>query len=126
MSSPLAGKLAAAAALAALLAGAPSMANTPAPAAPEWVSKPTASVIEHYYPVRAKLDSRNGKASMRCGVTAEGTLEDCRVLSETPKPYGFGDSLLSMAQFFRMKPHDANGNPVAGMDVTVQLSFYIK
>jgi protein TonB len=114
-----------AAALALLGFAASSAANTPA-ASPEWVSKPTASVIEHYYPVRAKLNSLNGKASMRCSVTPTGALESCRVLSETPKPYGFGASLLSMAQFFRMKPHDANGNPVAGMDVTVQLSFYMK
>ena len=54
-----------AAALALLGFAASSAANTPA-TAPEWVSKPTASVIEHYYPVRAKLNSLNGKASMRC------------------------------------------------------------
>lgn len=94
--------------------------------APQWVAKPTGATIERYYPVKAKLAARNGKAAMRCSVTAKGTVENCRILSETPKPYGFGDSLLTMARFFQMKPQDANGNPVEGMDVTIQLSFYVK
>jgi protein TonB len=126
MSRSAARSLALAAALATIGSGTASAATPASGGAPQWIAKPTASVIQHYYPVKAKLDTRNGKASMRCSVTAEGTLENCRVLSETPKPYGFGESLLSMAQFFRMKPHDADGNPVEGMDVTVQLSFYIK
>ena len=113
-------------ALATLSFSTASIANTSVIATPQWISKPTARVIEHYYPIKAKIETLNGQAAMRCSVKTDGTLEDCRVLSETPKPYGFGQSLLSMSQFFRMKPHDANGNTVEGMDVTVQLSFYIK
>lgn len=118
--------IAAVAAFAALAFGASSAADAPVGVnSPQWTTKPTASVIEHYYPIRAKLDGRNGKASMRCSVTAKGTLTDCSILAETPEPYGFGRSLLSMARFFQMKPEDASGRPVDGMDVTVQLTFYL-
>ena len=78
--------LALAAALATIGFGASSAATSASGGEPQWIARPTASVIEHYYPIRAKLDTRNGKASMRCSVTATGTLESCRVLSETPKP----------------------------------------
>jgi protein TonB len=45
-------------------------------------------------------------------VTVLGGLRDCRVTSEDPPGYGFGDAALSMATTFRMTPGRRAGRPV--------------
>lgn len=57
-----------------------------------------------YYPAKA-LNARvsGGKAVLDCFVDAEGWLRDCKVASEEPQDYGFGDAALHIALLFHMK-----------------------
>ncbi|MBO9546093.1 TonB family protein [Caulobacter sp.] len=64
-----------------------------------------------------------GKVMMRCFVTAQGTLKDCEVLSETPKDLGLSAAALRLSAQFRMKPKTVNGKPVDGGKVIIPLIF---
>ena len=57
-----------------------------------------------YYPAKA-LDAGvpGGRAVLDCFVDAEGWLRDCKVASEEPPDYDFGDGALHLAPLFHMK-----------------------
>ena len=56
-----------------------------------------------YYPERAMRANLSGKVVMDCLVLTGGTLADCKLVSETPEGYGFGESALKMSVLFKMK-----------------------
>ncbi len=62
---------------------------------------------------------------MECGVVADGTLADCKIVSETPAGAGFGDAILRMAKHFQMTPTTSNGTPVAGGRVRIPIRFSV-
>ena len=68
-----------------------------------------------YYPGRAQRMEIGGKAVMNCEVDMEGRFQDCRLVSETPEGYGFGEATLLVAPYFKIKPTlNAAGDPVPG------------
>jgi protein TonB len=93
---------------------------------PDWLRRPTASDMERYYPERALSMEKNGEVRMTCKVKADGTLEDCKISSETPSGFNFGSSALKMAGLFKMKPETRDGEPVAGASVTVPIVFKLQ
>jgi hypothetical protein len=64
-----------------------------------------------------------GRAEMSCSVSALGTLEGCRILSEVPAGMGFGAAALSMAAIFHMRPKAIDGSNVAGAQVNIPIRF---
>jgi TonB family protein len=92
---------------------------------PDWASKPTGDDLERFFPKRAQDESVSGKATIKCGVTAEGLLDRCKVLKEAPKGYGFGEAALAMASTFRMSPKRVDGQVVEGGQVTIPLVFNV-
>jgi protein TonB len=92
---------------------------------PDWLSRPDGSDLERYYPDRAREDGVSGRASMRCTVTARGTLTGCRVLSESPAGAGFGAATLRTASRYRMRPQQENGQPVEGGSVTIPVVWQL-
>lgn len=75
---------------------------------PAWLARPAPE-----YPVQAmRAGIEKGAVAMNCGVTVEGWLSDCRILSETPPGHGFADATLRSAQSVRMRPRIVNGEPV--------------
>lgn len=65
-----------------------------------------------YYPDLAARNHIGGRVSLNCVVGENLALDDCRLQSETPTGYGFGDAALLMArkQFITVDSRD--GMPV--------------
>lgn len=85
---------------------------------------PGANPMDWYYPDYAMRMEIDGKTVMSCEVDAEGRWQDCRVESETPAGYGFGEAALAVSRHFKMKPKlDAGGNPVMGGRITIPLTW---
>jgi TonB family protein len=53
----------------------------------------------------------NGYTRMRCDVRDDGRLENCVILEERPKGYGFGRATLNAAKFFKMRTRTPDGRP---------------
>jgi len=70
----------------------------------EWRARPTGDMASRYYPDRAQRMEVGGRAVVDCRVTPEGKLEDCKVLSESPAEYGFGDAALRLTRFMELAP----------------------
>ena len=63
---------------------------------------------------------------MTCAVGADGGLQDCRVIEETPPERGFGDATLALAPLFRMTPPLCkDGTPALGGTVTIPVRWQI-
>ncbi|MDE2355456.1 MAG: TonB family protein [Alphaproteobacteria bacterium] len=88
--------------LAALLqtAAAPSPSETPA----RLLAPPTQAQVMAAWPQRALVEHRSGKAVLKCRITEAGTAEDCGVVSEAPKGYGFGAAAISVAKVLKFQP----------------------
>lgn len=75
---------------------------------PAWTIQPMAD-----YPTEAaRAGIEQGAVEMNCGVTVDGWLSDCRILSETPTGHGFADATLRSAQGARMRPRMTDAGPV--------------
>jgi protein TonB len=91
--------------LAAVSMGVSQETPTPKPEAPVAASeiklkmlvKPTAAELTATLPARAANLTRPASVSLDCLITAAGSLEDCRVLNETPPGYGFGKAALLLS-----------------------------
>lgn len=70
----------------------------------EWVASPSAELAARYYPDRAQRMEVSGRAIVDCGVAGDGKFQDCRVISESPTDYGFGDSAIKLARFMQVAP----------------------
>jgi protein TonB len=88
---------------------------------PDWSRRPTSEDLARYYPERAERMQREGKATITCKVKANGTLEQCSIVSEDPADMGFGDATLKASRLFKMKPMSKDGNPVDGGTVSIPL-----
>ena len=51
------------------------------------------------------------QATRSCRVSAQGVVADCRILSETPDAYGFGEAALKLTRYFRMTPRPSAAVP---------------
>jgi TonB family protein len=115
----------------------PSMPAAPAPApppagaqggeavrGPDWVRLPSGEDVARYYPTFAQWFGKEGRAVIRCQVTAAGTLTGCSAVHETPRGWGFGRAAVRMSVLFRMRPAaDAAGRPVEGAQITIPIRF---
>lgn len=66
---------------------------------------------------------KGGKASVHCKVNRQGSLFDCRVLSETPAGSGFGMAAIALTPQFLMTPARKGGVPVDYDGVNIPLIF---
>ena len=90
---------------------------------PDWLTKPGAADLARWYPDRAQRRNQGGRARMICHVAATGALNGCRIISESPEGFGFGDAALAMARTFTMRPKLIDGQPDETATVIVPLRF---
>lgn len=95
----------------------------PGDANPNWLRKPTAEDIAGVFPKKALADGVGGRAVIGCDVTVEGFLQNCKVLSESPKDYAFGAAGLQITPQLRMTPMIRGGKPVPGGTVEIPINW---
>jgi len=68
----------------------------------------------HFYPDKAKKANKEGFAKIECRVTETSNLTDCKILSEEPEGYGFGEATIKLFSKVTLKPETIkrlNGAP---------------
>ncbi len=91
---------------------------------PEWLAKPNVNQFKQYYPELADRSDKTGEAIIQCAVKADGALQSCTIISETPEEYGFGAAAIGLSGFFRLKPVAKGGQKVEGGTVQLPISFH--
>jgi protein TonB len=92
---------------------------------PVWVRTPNARRLSALYPARALERGREGEASLRCTVEANGAL-DCVRAGEYPAHAGFGTAALRVASRYRHAPTRWDGTAAAGTPVNLRVVFRIE
>lgn len=78
---------------------------------PHWSQRPRD--LARYYPRRAMANNVEGQVVLDCLVNVAGALS-CRVVSETPANWGFGDAALRISRDYAMVPASRDGQLVEG------------
>lgn len=89
---------------------------------PDWVRRPSGEDLRAAFPTAALARGKSGQATLICELTIRGGLENCKVESETPAGYGFGDAALLLAPSFQMTPKIRDGKPEAGV-IRIPIDF---
>jgi len=76
-------------------------------------------------PPEARRQRVPGRASVNCIIRSDTRLEACRIVSENPSGFGFGEAAIRVAEtHFRFRPPStASGRPVQGFRATVVVLF---
>ena len=90
---------------------------------PTWLKRPGADEFARFYPDREQRMGITGAATISCTVAANGSVNSCRVVSETPVPGGFGQAALKLSRYFKMSPQTIDGKPVEGGQVSIPIRF---
>jgi hypothetical protein len=90
---------------------------------PLWLTSPHGHWTGAYVPDMAARVNQKGAAMVACIATDKGARSDCRVLSEEPNGFGFGEGAMRVLQHARMKAPSASGAPVAGRPYVQTLKY---
>jgi TonB family protein len=84
----------------------------------KWVETPEPEHLSAVYPPGALAAGLAGRATMRCRLRPDGSLETCRVDQESPPGAGFGAASLLLAPRFR-----AEAGLAPAVEVVIPLRF---
>ena len=65
---------------------------------PDWIKKPGARQFQRAYPERALRRGIAGAATLDCRVAADGTVNSCRVVDESPVGENFGSAAMKLSR----------------------------
>ncbi|HWE47974.1 MAG TPA: energy transducer TonB [Caulobacteraceae bacterium] len=100
-----------------------SFTNVGVISAPHWVRRPNSDELRRTYPRRALEGGVNGHSVMECEADAQGTLQNCKSIEESPDGFGFGDAELKLAKYFKLSPTTSDGKSVAGAHIRIPLQW---
>jgi len=100
-----------------VLAASPVLAAPPK--FPGYDKIPTGDDMVKFYPEKALDVGREGQVTLSCLVQKDRSLASCKVASETPGGFGFGDSALQLSKLFRMKKA---AKPGSRLDIPIQFT----
>lgn len=109
--------------LALLAAAAEPAAMSASTANPDWERRPSPQQFSSLFPREAMRDGVGGRVTVACEVETDGRLSGCRIKSEEPEGYQFGEAALRMAGYFKMRPKIEGGRPVDGGTVLIPIRF---
>lgn len=103
--------------LAALAAGGQPGAETASPAEPQPTMPRVLGNVQYQdvtqlYPPIAMAEDVRGVGTVECWVSEAGRFEDCRVVSESPEGYGFGEATIRLVSRYELEPARLDGVPV--------------
>jgi TonB family protein len=91
---------------------------------PIWIDAPSRARVAALYPPALKADKTAGQAQLDCGLSGDGQVTDCRVVSEAPRGQGVGRAASLAARELRTAPpRDAAGAPLKRARVRVPVAF---
>jgi len=64
------------------------------------------------YPQKARILRRTGNVRIEVIISKEGTLEEIKILRESPPDFGFGDAAITYLKQGQWKPALQNGRPI--------------
>ncbi|HSK38221.1 MAG TPA: energy transducer TonB, partial [Arenibaculum sp.] len=88
---------------------------------PLWAAAPSFADMAAAWPSKAK--AAFGHVSMRCGITPEGGLRSCDVLTETPGMQGFGKAAMALAPKFRLLINGTLEPKLAKAEINLPIRF---
>jgi protein TonB len=80
----------------------------------DFLRQPDNDDMADHYPARALRENVPGRATVRCTVTASGSLTSCEILSESPAGQGFGQATMEITHLWKVRPKTVDGSPTAG------------
>lgn len=89
---------------------------------PDWAKRLRPEDILGVWPTAALKKGLAGKAAIKCKVSLQGGLFDCKVLSETPAGAGFGSAALLLVPQILMRPATIDGKPAVS-DISIPITF---
>ncbi|WP_374467895.1 TonB family protein [Phenylobacterium sp.] len=89
---------------------------------PIWADRPNPGAVIAATPMVAKLMGLGGQVRLRCRVTRNGVLEDCRAVAEAPAGLGFAAAAVRLSQAYRLSPTQAAGG-AAGQTMGLDIVF---
>ena len=90
---------------------------------PDWLDKPNGEDLGDVYPIAARVFGVTGRVVIDCRVGAEGDLQGCGVVSESPAGQGFAEAALNLTPKFKMRPRRVDGVAVGGAGVRIPIRF---
>lgn len=103
----------------------PPLPGARAVAPSEWLKRPGVDDFLAVFPEQARRQGISGRATLRCEVSARGTMQACIVVEETPAGFGYGAAALRLAPKFIMSPPMQDGRPVPGFLVRIPIVFNV-
>ena len=75
-----------------------------AAAATPSATQPISEEVRSYYPAQAAAAGLDGEATLQCNINPQIVLRNCRLKSENPAGFGFGEAALRLAKLSRPNP----------------------
>jgi TonB family protein len=82
--------------------------------------------VTDLYPSFARDEGLEGGATIDCGVSDDGRLDDCMVVEEHPSKRGFGSATIRLASHFRLRTTTRSGEPVGGRRIRVPVLWRLE
>jgi len=79
-----------------------------------------------FYPERAMRLEQQGSARISCLIDADGSLKDCKAVSENPRGWGFGEAAVGLAAVLRVEVTPCIASMPAGTRSFIPLRFTLE